>query len=309
MSISYIGRFQPPKPTRQIFNDQVTKLKDSAECGEKQARDWFGCDASVCTEIDAIRFRMISEFVRSQLGVTSDFESNAKENMTDAIRICLVARTGKTRNFRNVSALKMALEERDPDDSVTPNVHVSVVDFDGMNLREQIEAMIKPSPTFIIMAHGAGQTNLWYLDEFTASNTTVIEISPPYTHCKCTDLDEFTAISPHFYYTRTQYMNMSYYAYAVEDERLSCQQYCDSNKHYKPESAARHKVRDMKYVTVSPQSLRSMVYDIMRLESPLPKDVNAGRIKVHRVHFGEDVLQKFANLRNANGPITVPDMN
>ena len=266
---------------------------------------------SFSSEGKKLVFGMFSEFVRNQLRITPSTPSG-RESVAQVIRVCLVIRTGSSRNFRNVSELKLTLEARDPDDdSMSPVVYVDVVDFDGLTLRQQIEALIKPSPAFIIMTHGAAQINLLYLDEFTASNTNIIEICPPYSHCVCLNSVR-TALCPSWYYNLTRFLEVSYYGYAVEDEQLSCQQYCDSNKNHDPGEAARKKVRDPKYVTVSAHSLRSMMYDIIRAPVPPPKEMNfdnPDRLRVHRADFGRDVRQKYADLRKVNGPIQAPDIN
>ena len=72
----------------------------------------------------------------------------------------------------------------------------------------------------------------------------------------------------------------------------------------------RARVRDMKYLTVSPQSLRSMVDDILKDEAP-SKEMNSenlDRIRVHRMDFGEGARQKYADLTKTD-VIQVPDIN
>ena len=159
----------------------------------------------------------------------------------------------------------------------------------------------------VMMAHGAGQTNLMYLDKETASNTNIIEVCPPYTHCACKDSVR-TNLCATVFYAHTRMLNVSYYVYAVEDEQLNCQQYCDGNKHHHPD-AAREKVRDMKFVTVSAHSLRDMVLGI--LESPTPPRDNISspaRTWIHKMDFGEHVRRKFADIRTVNGRIQPPDL-
>ena len=70
------------------------------------------------------------------------------------------------------------------------------------------------------------------------------------------------------------------------------------------------KVRDQKNLTVSAQSLRSMVYDIMKMEVSPSKEItpdNLDRIRVQRMDFGKDARQKYADLSKAT-IIQVPDI-
>ena len=294
----------------EIFKGQISRHHDSQECVRHHTfvKKNLGFDHSV---EGGNPFRMVSDFARNQLGLTVDSNPNGPKSQSDVIRVCLVARTGYSRNFRNVSELKLALETRDADDSTSPIVRVHVVDFDGLSLRQQIEALTKPSPEFIVMAHGAGESNMLYLDEFTAANTNIIEICPPYMHCVCPNSVR-TAFCPWFYYNNTRFHNLSYYALAVEDEQLNCQQYCDGNEHVrdKPGWITRMKVRDHKNLTVSAQSLRSMVYDIMKMEVAPSKEItpdNLDRIRVQQMDFGKDARQKYSDLSKA-AIIQVPDI-
>ena len=138
----------------EIFKGQISRQYDPQECRQH---------STVVHQINRFNhsieggnpFRMVSDFARNQLGLTVDSNPNGQQSPPDVIRVCLVARTGGSRNFRNVSELKLALETRDVDDSTSPIVSVDVVDFDGLSLRQQIEALTKPSPEFIIIPHGA----------------------------------------------------------------------------------------------------------------------------------------------------------
>ena len=236
--------------------------------------------------------------------MTSPAEIEQKES-GDVRRVVLVQRGG-TRSFRNVTTLKRVIESSGPERASGLTLKVDVIDFEGLSIREQIEALTNPSPLFIIAAHGAGQTNLMYLDKETAANTNIIEICPPYTHCQCTD-SVHTGFCPFFFYETTAMLNVSRYGYAVEDEQVDCRHYCDGNRMHNPHFEARTKVRDMKFVTVSARTLRDMMFGI--LESPMPPKGNiTGRIWTHKMDLGEDVRGKFADMRTSNGKIQPPDV-
>ena len=310
VSMTFPGQSYVSLNIQDIFRGQFSRHNESTECEGSRDVGRFPEMTQKMNNSHALgqmlvktmsKFKMINQFVRIQLGLTSHITEQLELNPLRKQRVVIIERNDRKRKFRNASELKMIIEAHDP--SRTVEFQVDVIDFQGMSVRNQVETLIQPSPVFIIMAHGSALTNLMYLDEFTASNVNIIEICPPYTHCVCQRGG--TDICPWFFYLHTSFLNMSYYGYAVEDTHLDCDDFCAG----KP-GARRGPVRDMSHVTVLPQSLLQMMHSI--LESPnLPKKIdvnNQKRIKIHKMEFTNDIRQQFANLSNAKGAIQPRDM-
>merc|ERR550525_144010 len=152
------------------------------------------------------------------------------------------------------------------------------------------------------MAHGSALVNLLYLDLLTASKTTVIEICPPYTHCVCPG-DMFTTMCP-FYFRSVlfPFLNITYYGYAVEDEEMDCNQYCNGNQAViamdhtsRAQKKARHHVRDVDFVNVDGEGLRKMMLQILNDDQ---EDNDDDRIIIHRVNLGEDNRRNYGDLQS-----------
>ena len=246
-------------------------------------------------------FLRVSEFIRRQLGISPPNPAYLKLNESNDHRVLLVSRTRTTRTtkrvFRNESALKSVLE--------STHFRVAVVDFSKLSLKAQIENLLHPFPSFIIMAHGSALGNLLYLDPLTVSRTNIIEICPPYTHCVCPG-DAFTTMCPWYFYSRLRpLLDINYYAYAVEDGQLNCEQYCEGNKglialdhQSKKQRAARRRVRDVNFITVSGQALRNMMELILQSTDRDNEYDIRDHIIIHRMDFGDKIRRDFADLNH-----------
>ena len=199
------------------------------------------------------------------------------------------------RGIYNVMELKNSLDEL----FINTMHNVRLVYFENVTLLKQYETILNSS--VIITPHGATETSLFMIGKSMRKYIKIIELCPPYTHCKfkckkgenCWRLSRLT-LCPHFYREVFNYLHI--YGIAREDINLGdCYKYFGDHEWFiKYNLGSRDYVKDFKRVV----NFKVNVDDIINIinQSSEIKEYYLyyhHRDFIHSTHFGQTELEFY----------------
>eukprot|EP01084_Bolivina_argentea_P078834 143058_1 len=219
-------------------------------CSEdKKYNPWFS-NPTVLNNISSEFFSLWYRYVMYKLNIT-------RQNIGNTDKILIVNRKLKARQLKNVMQLKRKLEKGNM-------FQVSVVYFETLNYKQQLQYVLDKGNKYIITPHGSFFTNLIYINYMDDIKPIIIEVCPPYTTCSCSGTCFFYSgmLPPE--------VNKYYVGYVEQDIDMNCTQFC--SYHAKEKKSIRGYVRDV-----------NVRFDGNYFEQVIMNDINYS----NAIHFGD----------------------